>query len=69
MEKVSEQKYVDIQPIIFQTDDTINDHLDNTGKILVALKPKPPLNSVVYPIPEAKSSTTFNFLTPLKQNR
>ena len=47
------QQYVEIQPIPFQNYNPINDQLDNTGKSLVALKPKSPLHYVVYPISEA----------------
>ena len=39
MEKWPKQQYVVIIPITFQNDDPIHDHLDNTGKILVALQP------------------------------
>ena len=44
MKKVPKQKSVDIRPIIFHNDDTINDQLDNTGKNLVALQLKYPLH-------------------------
>ena len=64
MEKVPKKKSFEIQPIPFQNDDPINYQLENTGKTLVALQPKPksPLHYVVCPISEAKSSTKFNFL-------
>ena len=55
IEKGPRKKSVKIQPIPFQNDDPINAHIENTGKILVALQPKYPLHSVVYPISEAKS--------------
>ena len=42
-------------PIPFKNNDPINAQLENTGKILVALKPTPPLYSVVKPISETKS--------------
>ena len=69
MEKVPNQKSVDIRPIPFHNNDPINNQLENTGDILVALQPKYPLHSVVYPISESKSSTTFKSLIRLKQNR
>ena len=31
------QQYIETQPIPFQNDDPINDQIDNTGKVLVAL--------------------------------
>ena len=55
MEKVTKKQSIEILPITFQNDDPINDHLKNTGNILVALQPTPPLHSVVYPISEANS--------------
>ena len=69
MEKVPKQQYVEIGPILFHNYDPINAHIMNTGKILVALKPKSPLYYVVYPISEANLSTTFNLLINLKQDR
>ena len=53
MDKGPNQKYVDIWPLTFQNDDTINDQLENTCKFSVALKPKSPLNYVVYTISES----------------
>ena len=46
IEKVLNQKYVDIQPIPFQNDDPISSQLENTGNIIVALQPKSPLHSI-----------------------
>ena len=69
MEKGPKQKYVDIRPIPFNNDDPINSQLENTWNILVALQIKYPLNYIVYPILEANSSTPFNLLIRLKQNR
>ena len=60
MEKGPKLKYVDIRPIPFQNDDTINAHLENTGNYLVALKPKSPLYFVVYAVSNENSSTPFN---------
>ena len=37
MEKGPKKKSVDIWPIPFHNDDPINAHIDNTGKVLVAL--------------------------------
>ena len=37
MEKVPKPQYVDIWPRPFQNDDPINDQIDNTVNILVAL--------------------------------
>ena len=65
----TKEKYVDIRPIPFENDDSINAQLDNTGKSLVALQTKYSLHYVVYLISEAKSSTTFNLLMSLKKNR
>ena len=62
MEKGTKKQSVKICPTPFQNDDPINYQLENTGKISVALQPKYPLNSVVYPISEANSSTSFNLL-------
>ena len=69
MEKERKQKSVEIRPIPFQNYDPINSQTENTGKILVALQPTSPLYYVVYPISEAKSSTTFNLLVRFKKNR
>ena len=69
MEKGKNQISVKIWSITFHNDDPINAHLDNTGKILFALKPKYPLNYVVYPISESNSSTPSNLLIRLKRNR
>ena len=69
MEKLPKQQYAEIQTINFHNDDPVNLQLDNTGKILVSLQPKYPLHYVVYPIPEANSSTKFNLLIRLKKNR
>ena len=69
MGKWPKLKYVDIKPLSFQNNDPINAQLENTGKIVVALKLKPPLHYVVYPISKANSSTTFNLLIRLHQNR
>ena len=63
------QKSVDIWPIPFQNGDPIYYQLDNTGKILFALQPTSSLQSFVYPISEANSSTPFNFLIFLKHKR
>ena len=62
MEKVPKQQPVEFWYTPFQNDDTLNDQLENTGNILVALKPSHSLHSVVYPISEAKSSTLFKLL-------
>ena len=69
MEKGLNQHYVDIITISFQNDDFINSQLENMGKLLVALQPKSPLHSVVYPISEANSSTLFRFLVRFNKNR
>ena len=50
MEKWPKQQSVDIKPITFQNDDPREDQLENTGKRLVALQPKSPLHSIVYPV-------------------
>ena len=55
IEKLPKEQSVDIWPIPFQNDDPINSHLENKGKILVSLKPKFLLHSVVYPISESNS--------------
>ena len=55
MEKEKNKQYYEIWPIYFQTDDPINSHLDNTGKILAALQPTSSLNSILYPISEGNS--------------
>ena len=68
MDKNSKQRYVEIMSITFQNDDPINGQLEGTGKMLVALQPKYPLNYFVYPISEANSPTLFNSLILLKQN-
>ena len=52
----------------FQNYDPVGDHIDNTGKILVALQPISPLHSDVYLITEANSSNPFNLLVRIKQN-
>ena len=67
MEKGHKQKSVDIWPISFHNDNCINAQLESTGKILVALKPKSPLNYVVYKISEAHSSNPFNLLIRLRK--
>ena len=69
MEKVLKKQSIDIWPIRYQNYDPINAQLDNTGKSLVALQPTSPLHSVLYPIPEAKSSTLFNLLIRFRQNK
>ena len=53
MEKVPKQTIVEIRPIPFQNDDTINAHLENQGNILVELQPKYALQYVVYPFKES----------------
>ena len=53
MENQKKQQSVEIRTIPFHNDDPINANFEKTGKILVALKPKPPLHSIVYPISEA----------------
>ena len=70
MDKVPNQKSIEIQPIPFQNYDPINSQLEHTGKIVVVLKTKPktPLHYVVYPISGANSSTPFNLFICLKQN-
>ena len=70
-EKVSKKKSVEVHPIPFQNNNTINAQIDNTRKCLVLLQPKPkyPLHYVVYKISEANMSTPFNLLIRLKQNR
>ena len=67
--KVQKQIYVEIQPITFHNDDPMNNHLDNTGKIIVALQPKSTLKYVAYKISEENTSTPFNLLIRLKQNK
>ena len=47
---IPKQKYVEIWTRPFWNDDTSNDHLDNTGKVVFSLQPKSPLHSAVYPI-------------------
>ena len=69
MDKIPNQKYVEIWPISFYNDDSINYQLEITGRILVALQPKYPLQYVVYLISEANSSTPFTLLIQLNQNR
>ena len=59
---------MDMWPIPFHNDDPINAQLDNTGKIIVALQPTPPLHSFVYPISEEKSSAQSNLLMIFKWN-
>ena len=66
MDKGPKQNSVDIWPIPFQNDDPVNDQLENTDKILVALQAKSPLHYVVYLISEANSSTQFKLLILLK---
>ena len=60
VDKVPRQIYWD-SAIQFHNNDPINDQLDNTGKISVALQPVSSLHFVVYPISEAKPSTPFTF--------
>ena len=50
MEKKSKQKYAEIMPIPFHSDDHINYQLENRDKILCALQPTSLLNSVVHQI-------------------
>ena len=69
MERIPKQQSVEIRPIPFQNIDFINYHLNSKGEIVVALQPKSPLNYVVYPISEEKSSILFNLLIHVKQNR
>ena len=69
MDKGPKQHPVDIWPTPFHNYDPINAHLDNTSKITVELQPKSPLHSIVYPILEANSEITFNFLIRFKHNR
>ena len=52
MGKGPKQQYVEILTITFQNDDPINDQIENTGKISVALQPKSPLHSRLYTISE-----------------
>ena len=67
--KVQKQIYVEIQSITFQNGYPMNTHLDNTGKIIVALQPKSLLKYIAYTISEEKSSTPFNLLIRLKENK
>ena len=60
IEKGQKQQYVDIWPIPFQNDNSINAQLEYTGKILVVLKPTSPLHYVVYPISYSNPSNKFN---------
>ena len=69
IEKRPKQPSSDIIHTHFQNDNHINDLLDNTGKHLVALEPNTKLHSVVNLVSEANSSTPFNLLIQLKQNR
>ena len=68
MEKVPKQKTVEIWPMPFQNDDTINARFDNTGKMLFAFQPKYSLRYVVYPNLKTNSSSPFNSLIILKRN-
>ena len=63
-----EQKYVDIWPIPFEYDDSINYQIENTRKHFSSLQTISPLHTVVSPMSEATSSTPFNLLVSFNQN-
>ena len=67
MEKGPKQQSFEIRPTHFQNDGAINDQLENTGKSLVALHLKLPLQSVVYPISQENGSYLFNFFIHLSK--
>ena len=66
MYKGPKQQSFDIRTIPFYNDYSINSQLENTGNISVPMQTKSPLNSVVYPISEANSSTPYKLLTHFK---
>ena len=69
MEKGQNQQFVEIHPITFHNDHSINPQFEITRKMLVALQPKYPLHYVVYQISESNLTTPFNLLICLKRNR
>ena len=69
VDKAPRKKSVEIRTINFHDDDLMNYRIENTGKLLVASQPTPPLYSVVYPISEANPSTPFNLLIRFKQKK
>ena len=69
MEIGPKQQSGDIFPITFHNNDPLNDQLEITGKQLVALQPYYQLHSVVYTVSYPNSSTTFNLLIQIRQNR
>ena len=69
LEKVTKKQSVEIQYIPFHNNDLLFERLDNIENILVALQPKSPLHSVVYPISEVNASTLSNLLIRLKRKK